>query len=240
MTTLVNYCPRCNAQNITFDVEGQSGTCKRPIGVIELFCVCRNCLKSTIYRAIVIEHNMVRSFSEKNGIVNADLNLNYYFRLLNYVAIHHHVSKKPPDYLPDDINMSFKEGASCMAIDCYNAAATMFRLCVDLATRPMLPKPDEQDKPKPNSRERRDLGLRLGWLFDNKLLPEALRELASCIREDANDGAHVGNLSKEDGENLCDFTSLLLERLFTEPKRIELAEARREERRKPQTQAKGA
>ena len=59
----------------------------------------------------------------------------------------------------------------------------MFRLCLDLATRPLLPKPDEADKPQPNARQRRDLGLRLPWLFENGLLPRELQELAGCIRE---------------------------------------------------------
>jgi hypothetical protein len=72
-------------------------------------------------------------------------------------------------------------------------------------------------------------------MFDNKLIDPALRELAKCIREDANDGAHAGNLSKEDAEDLLDFTTTLLERLVTEPKRLERAEARRKKRRKPTT-----
>jgi hypothetical protein len=62
-------------------------------------------------------------------------------------------------------------------------------------------------------------------------LPSDLRELAKCIREDANDGAHVGNLTKEVAEDLLDFKTALLERLFTEPKRLKLAEVRRRARR---------
>ncbi|MGC2411606.1 MAG: DUF4145 domain-containing protein, partial [Stellaceae bacterium] len=93
-----------------------------------------------------------------------------------------------------------------MSIGCNNAAATMFRLCVDLATRPLLPDAADPTNPQPNRRTRRDLGLRLTWMFDNNTLPATLRELASCIREDANDGAHVGNLIKEDAEDLLDFT----------------------------------
>jgi hypothetical protein len=85
------------------------------------------------------------------------------------------------------------------------------------------------------AKQGRDLGLRLPWLFEHNLIPPALQELAKCIREDANDGAHVGNLSKEDAEDLLDFTTALLERLVTEPKRLEQAEARRKERRKPVT-----
>ena len=107
----------------------------------------------------------------------------------------------------------------------------MFRLCVDIVTRPLLPDKADASVTQPNEQTRRDLGLRLHWMFDNKVLDPSLRDLAKCIREDANDGAHVGNLSKEDAEDLLDFTTMLLERLVTEPKRLEQAEARRRERR---------
>ena len=70
-------------------------------------------------------------------------------------------------------------------------------------------------------------------MFENDFLPSTLHELAKCIREDANDGAHVGNLKREDSEDLLDFTIALLERLITEPKKLELAEERRNARRVP-------
>ena len=92
----------------------------------------------------------------------------------------------------------------------------------------MLP---EADGDGLNSKVRRNLGLRLPWLFDRNLLPEALRELSSCIKEDGNDGAHEGSLQKEDAEDLLDFTTALLERLYTEPERLRLAKERREARR---------
>lgn len=84
-----------------------------------------------------------------------------------------------------------------------------------------------------NNKTRHDLGLRLPWLFDNGILPDGLRGLSTCIREDGNDGAHQGTLTREDAEDLLDFTIALLERLFTEPKRLEQAKERRERRRNP-------
>lgn len=133
--------------------------------------------------------------------------------------------------MPREIEKLFNEGAICLVVACYNAAATVLRLCVDLTTRQLLPNPEDNNTKQPNSKTRRDLGLRLSWLFDNGFVPTDLRELAKCICEDANDGAHVGNLTKEDAEDLLDFTTALLERLITEPKRLELAEARRKARR---------
>jgi hypothetical protein len=106
-----------------------------------------------------------------------------------------------------------------------------FALIVDLVTRPLLPDKADTTVTQPNEKTRRDLGRRLQWMFDNKVLDPSLRELAKCIREDANDGAHVGNLSQQDAEDLLDFTTMLLERLVTEPKRLEQAEVRRKERR---------
>jgi hypothetical protein len=166
-----------------------------------------------------------------SGLVEYKGALNDFFAVDRFISLRDHAQHEPPEFLEDALSRAFKEGAACFSIACYNAAATMFRLCVDLATRPLLPNKEDTNAAQPNEKARRDLGLRLKWMFDNEALDPALRELATCIREDANDGAHVGNLSKEDAEDLLDFTTALLERLVTEPKRLEQAEVRRKERR---------
>ena len=84
---------------------------------------------------------------------------------------------------------------------------------------------------QPNAKQRRDLGLRLEWMFEHSILPESLGELSKCVREDANDGAHRGTLTKEDAEDVHDFCHALLERLITEPAKLKLAEERRRQRR---------
>ncbi|MNV92833.1 hypothetical protein D3C71_1874590 [compost metagenome] len=71
----------------------------------------------------------------------------------------------------------------------------------------------------------------MGWLFDNGKLPDALRELSSCIREDGNDAVHRGNLTPEDAEDIADFAYVLLERLYSEPEKLRLAAERRSARR---------
>ena len=84
---------------------------------------------------------------------------------------------------------------------------------------------------KPNNKVKRSLGLRLQWLFEKGLLPVALQELSEAIKEDGNDGAHEGTLTKAEAEDLQDFTVALLERLYTEPERLRLARERRDARR---------
>jgi hypothetical protein len=71
----------------------------------------------------------------------------------------------------------------------------------------------------------------LPWLFAKGLVPEALKEMSSCIKEDGNDGAHAGSLTRVDVEDLLDFTTALLERMYTEPERLRLAQERRASRR---------
>jgi Domain of unknown function (DUF4145) len=159
--------------------------------------------------------------------------LNDIFQIDRYISLRDQISYRPPDFLSKEISKAFEEGAACFTIQCYNAAATMFRLFIDLVTRPLLPDIGDNEENQPNSKQRRDLGLRLQWLFDNNKLDQSLRELAQCIREDANDGAHVGNLSKEDSEDILDFTTTLLERLVAEPARLKQAELRRSARRQP-------
>ena len=233
MSMLVADCPRCGANSITFDIGAQVfryshyGWQK----FYEIFSICRQCSSPTIFLVSLDKIELQEAFDKPDALVKYEAALNPYFRIERYISLRDDVYLSPPEHLPENIADAFNEGAACLSIACYNAAATMFRLCLDIATRPLLPDPDDADKPQPNGKQRRDLGLRLPWLFENGLLPIALRDLAQCIREDANDAAHAGNLDKAGAEDVLDFTTVLLERLYTEPERLKLAEERREARR---------
>jgi hypothetical protein len=169
-------------------------------------------------------------YVHKVGLLKVDGALNKYVTVKGHISLKDGVSVEPPEFLPKDIESVFSEGATCVAVGCYNAAGTMFRLCVDLATKSMLP---AEDAPGLNAKTRRDLGLRLPWLFANGILPESLRDLSSCIKEDGNDGAHAGSLTEADAADLLDFSTALLERIYTEPERLRLAKERRDARRLP-------
>jgi len=219
---------------MTFDVKAQVyiDTTFSWKDFFELFCVCRNCFRSTTFIVSLEDYNARPNFQAANALVDFKHSLNYHFSVERYVSVLDKVGVKSPDHVPVDIAAAFNEGASCFKIKCFNAAGAMFRLCVDLATRPLLPSPGDSEVVQPNEKERRDLGLRLKWLFDNNKLPKELAPLAKCIREDGNDGAHAGSLTETDGDDLQDFTVALLERLYTEPKKLLLAEQRRADRRK--------
>ncbi len=229
MSQLVTECPRCGSSKITFDLLDAN-----QIGVeygwkmwCEAFCICRHCSLSTVF---VLSQLMNGSASAIDVKVLPTLRetINDHMKVESFVCIKDFAKRDAPGHLPKEIEAAFDEGATCLAVNCFNAAATMFRLCIDHATRSLLPERDESGL---NGSVRRNLGARLKWLFDNHKLPENLRELSSCIREDGNDGAHAGTLRKEDAEDVADFTFELLERLYTEPERLRLAQERRAERR---------
>ena len=229
MSELVANCPRCGANKITFDLVSAIKTAFRYSWQYwyEAFCICRQCRRSTIF---VLSENVDGDYEyvHKTGLVNIEGAVNRYVRIEGTVTLKDNATVGPPAYIPEQVEAIFREGATCLAVGCYNAAGTMFRLCIDLVTRSLLP-PEETEGL--NKRTRRNLGLRLPWLFDNGLLPEALRELSTCVREDGNDAAHAGTLTKEDAEDLLDFTTVLLERIHTEPERLRLANERRLKRR---------
>lgn len=228
MSELVSDCPRCGAKEITFDLREATAT-----GVAygwqpqwEAFCVCRKCRRPTI---LFLAPSFEAKEMNRDTLVALKDAVNRFMKVEGFLELSVNVAVSPPEYLPADIEAAFKEGALCLAVRCYNAAGTMFRLCLDLATRPLLP---EADTSNLNAKTKRDLAPRLAWLFQNGKLPEALRDLSTCIREDGNDGAHAGTLTKADAEDLLDFTVALLERMITEPARLTKAKQRRMERRK--------
>lgn len=225
MSELIADCPRCGASKITFNLnsfeyQGKQYNWKR---YYEAFCICRNCQKGTIF---LISQKEVDDGIEKLLSQNS-ISVNNYMQIEKYINVKDNTVERPPEYLPKNIEEIFIEGITCKSVECFNASAAMFRLCLDLATKDLLQKDDINGL---NNKIRRSLGLRLEWLFNNKVIPDSLKELASSIKDDGNDGAHEGILNKTDLEDVFDFTYFLLERLYTEPKRIELANERRVKR----------
>ncbi|HEY8577255.1 MAG TPA: DUF4145 domain-containing protein [Devosia sp.] len=192
-----------------------------------------NCFRSTTFVVSLKGPEFDQVVVEKK-FLKVPASLNNFFEVERFLSLRDKKSVSPPEHVPSEIAAVFREGATCMQVECWNAAGVMFRMCLDLATRAMLPRAGEEGGP--NHRQRRDLGQRLPWLFDNGYLPEALRELSTSVQQDGNDGAHQGTLTKADSEDLLDFTVALLERLYTEPERLRLAAERRAERRAPKEQ----
>jgi hypothetical protein len=229
MSELVAECSRCGAQQITFELLAaiKIGSEYGWQGWHEAFCQCRHCGRTSTF-VLAESDPKVGDVIRKHGLEGYPGAVNGLVDIKGIISIKDTGARISPEHLPKRIEAAFDEGARCLVIRCPNAASAMFRLCVDLATIKLVPAEAEGG---PDSVTRRNLARRLGWLFEKGLLPEGLRELSTCIREDGNDGAHVGNLKVEDAEDIGDFLEALLDRLFTEPERLRLAKERREARR---------
>ena len=177
MSELVGNCPRCSAQAITFDLTQDKllGESYGWMGIWEAFCVCRRCHRATIF--VLHQKESDRSGAlQDSGLQGLPGAANDHVRIYSHINITNIKTRSSPEHLPDPIEATFQEGAKCLAISCFNATAAMFRLSLDLAIKDLFPGEAVKDSP---------LGLRLKRLFDNKMLPEALRELSSVVKDEA-------------------------------------------------------
>lgn len=193
----------------------------------ELFSECRQCHGSTVF--VVSQTAYDYGPKEKRSPAQIPDALTDAYAVERYVSLASMATVAPPDYCDKAVAAVFREAATCFKVECFNAAGAMFRLAVDLATRPMLPAAGTAGAPNAWTRDK--LRPRLDWLFANGKLPQGLHELAGCITDDGNDGAHAGTLTKAEAEDLLDFTTALLERVYTEPEKLRLAKQRTQQRR---------
>jgi Domain of unknown function (DUF4145) len=232
MSMIVNNCPRCGAGKTTFDIKSDHVVSKVDgwFRTYEMFCVCRHCGESTVFLAQDNGVDHSEYMDSHGGPSSINGSINEMVDVIRYISVRDILNVSPPEHIPEEIKAVFIEAAACRSIQCHNASAAMFRLCLDMTTKELLPKETEPDD-KNLKHARKFLYARLEWLFDNNKLPHNLRDLAECVREDGNDGAHDGTLSEKDAEDVCDFTIVILETVFTGPKRLELAKERRNARR---------
>lgn len=231
MATYVANCPRCSAQKMTFDIlsDVHVGSDHGWAHYHEITALCRHCNRPSIMLIRLRDYNSSEIFGGNGRVTGQKSDVTPLFELKRQISIADLAAKPAPDFLPDDILQAFSEGTRCLAIGCNNAAGSMFRLCLDLATRSLLPAPD--DTCGPTKHERRNLAPRLSWLFNNNRLPHDLKDLSSAVKENGDEGAHEGWLNEHDTVDLYEFAFELLERLFTYPAKIEQAKARRADRK---------
>ncbi|HAV5431180.1 TPA: DUF4145 domain-containing protein [Acinetobacter baumannii] len=245
MNSFVFDCPVCNVKHTTFDVKGWGNPVKGSNGelLFQLFSVCRACKMATCITGTVNE-GYVKSFSlslsrpsnQEDPVITTmqrilteqERDLRMFFSEFRFIPV---IPNKAlaPEHLPSDLEKIFNEASKCLGIGCFNASAAMFRLCLDIVTKELV---ELNDHFGPSREDKKTIHNRLNWIFKNRILNTGLEELSRCIKDDGNDGAHDGNIGKDEADDLFDFTYELLEQVYTQPERIRLAQVRRQERRK--------
>lgn len=219
MAMLILDCPRCGERKMTHDFKSWTAYMEQGHRC-ELFLQCRHCNRSFVVLAAEGQGpGTVQSAFNESGTLNGKLKIETVIRPRGSLAA-------APEHTPPEICNIFNEGAECLSIGCWNAAGSMFRKIVDEVSKAALPVEGEPDR-----HTRFNLKARLAWLFQHNLLPREVEGLADCIREDANDAVHNAPIGKAEADDLLDFTTELLERVYTLPGRLRVAEERRKARR---------
>ena len=125
-----------------------------------------------------------------------------------------------PAHVPDDIAKNYNEAAASVRHQLYTPAGGTFRKALERATLALAP--------QPVSKSFRDKMLlqRIESLRSQQVITDGLCELAEEIRVLGNAAAHDDDdLSKEEAEQLQEFTELFLIYAFTLPARVKSARA---------------
>ena len=157
MGQVVHDCPRCGAKSTTLDAYAVNPLPRDYDWQVtwETFVTCRNCRRSSIL-ILKLESGADHTLDAVKNPVGSQAGLNQVYRIAGYIGLKDQAAADPPEYVPKAIADSFREGATCIAVQCWNAAGAMFRLCVDLATRSQLP--PEGNPERPPHKTCRDLG----------------------------------------------------------------------------------
>lgn len=225
---IIETCPRCGSRQVTLDIFS-SVKALRDDRRFWAFCRCRSCFEPSIFDLFDQYMSGFPSGSDRNGTVVNGL---YEITVSKPVLAD---SFKCPDFVDDSIKAIFDESSTCFAIGTFDASGAMSRKVLDAATRALVkvePGGEKTDVNHISWKTYKDLRLRLDWLFDRALLPEDLRDLASCVHQDGNDAAHsMETIGREAALDLIEFTISILETLYTRPGRIKANKERRDARR---------
>ena len=221
-------CPRCDAKRTTFDVKYLNVLPHRRNFVqplVETFATCRACNQATVFELVPINDSATEQLVRRAGEL-ANKNLGSVAQIVGYVNTSSMAAVQPPDHLPGPVEAAFKEGAMCLSIACSNAAGSMLRLCLDLASKELLTKVPATAPVQPNNHQTNNLSARLDFLIDNGYLPHALHDLVHCIRDDGNVAAHQGAVTDDEAQEMMDLTLQVLNRVYTEPGNLAAVKAR--------------
>lgn len=192
----------------------------------EICSICRRCHRHAVSVLKLTEISGQDSFKKNGDVVKRDDDISKWLAFERTITVVDNETRAKPDSLPDEISQPFIEGTRCLSVNCPNAASAMFRLCLDIATRTLLPADQEINKDV-----RRNLPPRLRWLFDEGLLGADLKDLSQAVKEHGDEGVHEGILGNEEAENIYDFAFELLSRMYTMPARLKDAAEKRAARK---------
>ena len=201
---LVSTCPHCKSRRMSFSFQGESYMQEEYFGTWNTFWTCSYCDAAII--AILEPSSETANTHSPSQLGNT---LTKHFAIME---VHPKTSTATLDHVPNSILDTYIEANSCLDHQGWTSAGIMFRKVLEMTTVELGPK-DNKFRSKP-------LYHRIEELAATNLLPDSMRELAHEIRLGGNVAAHEEEYSKEEAEELREFSELFLTYLFTLPHKI--------------------
>jgi len=202
--TLVRDCPHCGAEKVAMRPIGQA-----PVGPNKTTAAfsCNRCNEVLCVSFMHPPKGAGWITSTNTGDFDAVA------RASNSTVICEYPEKEAleaPESISDAVRRAFVQGLDNARRGHTDAAASMFRKAIDVATRELDP-----------STAGKLLAARINLLASNGKLTEDLKDWAHLIRLDGNQGAHDDEeLTHAEIDQLKDFTRLFLIYTFTLPAQV--------------------
>ncbi|AZS50057.1 DUF4145 domain-containing protein [Entomomonas moraniae] len=219
MPTLTADCPHCFTKNTFFKGLNAYAICE-DAGYLTFQCQhCKNIVLTLVDDA----SNQSRRFTQFDFSLDANKIINGW-EVLNIWP--NFPKPKTLDYLPESVAKRYIEAQEQLAEGRFETAISICRKSLDIATVLTLEEKQAKDGEgnilTKEALVKRPLKRRIELLFENNLITKDMESWAHIIREDANDAIHTDIIfTKEEAQELLDFTEVFLMYLYTLPKMVE-------------------
>lgn len=216
MAVMVMTCPHCGAEKMTFSVEVEHEH-KLFRHERSALAFCARCDMPVVVKV---------RYRERPGTFFRDWMItrdNGDLQELAHVAITGIWPNAPvidsPQHLPEKVSRAFIEAATARRVQLWNAACSSYRRCLELTLKQFAP-----DVAAPTLVKRIDK-----LAADHRITPD-LKDWAHELRLDGNEAVHGDEeATQEVTDQMHHLTYFLLTYLYTLPKQVEEARARRQE-----------
>jgi hypothetical protein len=213
MAFLVRKCFRCGIERIQLRIVGE--VTKGNNG-LEVAASCQSCRQLTVFDGI---RGFMPSQLGEQEVGDGQNGLEIGQEPVRWDVVERHIDQA----VPDRVAGLFKEACACRSLAMYEAAGSIYRKTIDVATKHLYSHDPRLEGKQPATAAR----ARIRALGDMKILEEDIVELADVAALDGNDAAHdVDPYTAEEAEALEELTADLLDRLFVRPARIRTVKAK--------------
>jgi hypothetical protein len=198
-------CPHCHIENVMFSSVGETRLdMAGSIHMFSLFLSCQNCKKGVVATV---------GISGQNEIHRTHGNIRDFKHRLELKEVYPApLTVDAPEHTPPNIANFFRQAKTAFRASSasknlgFDAAATMARKSIETACKHI--DPDSKGS----------LYDRIESLAEQDFITPDMKDWAHEIRDIGNDGSHETEpLSKEDAEDVLNFTEMFLMYLFTLP-----------------------